>query len=67
MARITITVDDALMAWIEQRVEAGGYADVSAYLCHLIRQDMRAKGFVPAAPDQGGVSEQPGASPPSLA
>jgi Arc/MetJ-type ribon-helix-helix transcriptional regulator len=67
MARITITVDDALMAWIEQRVEAGGYADVSAYLCHLIRQDLQANGVALPVSDQDGVSEQPGASPPNLA
>ncbi|WP_294213867.1 hypothetical protein [uncultured Sphingomonas sp.] len=62
MARITITVDGALMAWIEQRVEAGGYADVSAYLCHLIRQDLQANGFALPDPDQDGVSEQTGAT-----
>ncbi len=62
MARITITVDGALMAWIEQRVEAGGYADVSAYLCHLIRQDLQANGFALPDPDQDDVSEQTGAT-----
>ena len=62
MARIAITVDDALMAWIEQRVEAGGYADVSAYLCHLIRQDLLANGVALLDPEQNGVSERTGAT-----
>lgn len=62
MARIAITVDDALMAWIEQRVEAGEYADVSAYLCRLIRRDLQANGVALPEPDQDGVSQRTGAT-----
>ena len=56
MEPVTITVDDALTAWIEGRVETRGYADVSAYVCDLIRQDMRAKGFALADPEQDSAS-----------
>ncbi len=51
MAPVTITVDDALTAWNEGRVETRGYADVSAYICDIIRQDMQANGFALAAPE----------------
>ncbi|PAV69723.1 hypothetical protein WR25_21001 [Diploscapter pachys] len=61
-ALVRLALHGALMAWIEQRVEAGGYADVSAYLCHLIRQDLQANGFALPAPDQDDVSEQTGAT-----
>jgi Arc/MetJ-type ribon-helix-helix transcriptional regulator len=65
MAHITITVDDALRVWIEKRVEAGGYADVSAYLCDLIRQDLQANGFALPDSDHDGASEQRGVTPSS--
>lgn len=39
MAKVDITLPESMREWVEARVEAGFYADVSDYVRDLIRHD----------------------------
>ena len=39
MGNLTIALPDPLHEWIEEQVRSGGYADASAYVLELIRDD----------------------------
>lgn len=67
MALVTITVDDVLTALIEERMEAGGCPDVSAYFCGLIQQDMQTHGGALPDSEHDSASEQKDATRPSTA
>jgi antitoxin ParD1/3/4 len=39
MTTINVSIPDHMKLWIEQQANAGGYANASDYVCHLIRCD----------------------------
>ena len=44
MARLDITLPDALSDWIDEQVQSGRYVDANDYLRDLVRRDRLADG-----------------------